>query len=95
MSREHEHDSASSKKIEAIYSLRNAAEEKAQAEIKAQVLPTPAARDALLDAQLRLEAKTQDAIEACHECGRPHGAEEPHYTGNVRNVDFGGRHRSE
>lgn len=73
----------SRKKIEAIYSLREAAEAKAIAEVKAAQQLTPAARDALLDAQLALEAKTQDAVEACHECGHSHGIHEPHYVDNV------------
>lgn len=76
-------DAASNKKTEAIYSLRNAAEAKALAEVRVEADPTPAARDALLEAQLELEAKTHDAVEACHECGRPHAAEEPHYADNV------------
>jgi hypothetical protein len=73
----------SNRKTEAIYSLRDAAEAKAVAEIVASVHPTAATRDALLDAQLDLESKTQDAVEACHECGLPHAAGEPHYADNV------------
>ncbi len=73
-----EQQSASARKIDAIYSLRDAAAAKAVAEVRADADPTSATRDALLDAQLELEAKTQDAIEACHECGRPHGENEPH-----------------
>jgi hypothetical protein len=76
-------DSTSNKKTEAIYSLREAAEAKAVAEVRADANPTPAARDALLEAQLELEAKTQDAVEACHECGHPHAADAPHYVDNV------------
>lgn len=74
---------ASKKKLEAIYSLREAAEAKVLAELHADAEPTPAARDALLDAQLDLEAKTQDAVEACHECGHSHATNEPHYANNV------------
>ncbi len=74
---------ASNKKTEAIYSLREAAEAKALAEVKAEANPTPAARDALLEARLELEAKTQDAVEACHECGHTHAADAPHYVDNV------------
>jgi hypothetical protein len=81
-----ESNPSSGKKIEAIYSLREAAEAKALAEVKAAIDPTPEARDELLDAQLNLEAKTQDAVEACHECGHSHGADEPHYRNNV--IDF-------
>jgi hypothetical protein len=86
---------ASRKKIDAIYSLREAAEAKAVAEVKADVLSNAAARHELLDAQLHLEATTQDAIEACHECGHPHGAEEPHYSDNVLPIDFRKNHPSE
>ena len=84
---------ASSKKFEAIFSLRKAAEAKAIAEIEADADPTPEARDALLDAQLKLEAKTQDAVEACHECGHTHGSDEPHYTDNV--IEFKSVDRNE
>ena len=73
----------SNRKTDAIYSLRNAAEAKAVAEVKADANPTPAARDALLEARLELEAKTQDAVEACHECGHSHAVGEPHYVDNV------------
>lgn len=86
---------ASRKKIDAIYSLREAAEAKAVAEVKADVLSTGAARNELLDATLHLEAATQDAIEACHECGLPHGPGEPHHADNVLKVDFRKNHASE
>jgi hypothetical protein len=81
---------ASNKKTEAIYSLREAAEAKAFAEVKAIANPTPDARDALLEARLELEVKTQDAVEACHECGHSHDMDSPHYVDNVlpfKNVD--------
>ena len=79
----HEQNPLSNKKMEAIYSLREAAEAKAVAEVKADVEQTSAARDALLDAQLTLESKTQDAVEACHECGHSHGDDQPHYSDNL------------
>lgn len=66
------------RKVKAIYSLRDAAEQKAMAEMILREQPNEHHRDALLDAQLRLESKTQDAIEACHECGGSHTKEEPH-----------------
>jgi anti-sigma regulatory factor (Ser/Thr protein kinase) len=78
-----ESNPASNMKTEAIYSLRDAAEAKAIAEVKADANPTPAARDALLEARLELEAKTQDAVEACHECGQSHAVDAPHYVDNV------------
>jgi hypothetical protein len=78
-------------KLDAIYALVEAAEEKAVAEVTVTSKSTPENRDALLDAQLRLDAKTQDAIEACHECGGMHGPHDQHVAGheNVINVKFG------
>ncbi|HEV8021413.1 MAG TPA: hypothetical protein VGP41_09145 [Candidatus Lustribacter sp.] len=80
-------------KVEAIYALRDAAEAKAAAEHLLENKPTAANRELLLDAQLELEAKTQDAIEVCHECGLPHAANDPHPErgANVIDVDFGDR----
>ncbi len=90
-------------KVEAIYQLREAVEAKAQAERVVETDGSAAARDALLAAQIDVEAKTQDAIEVCHECGHSHGGEEPHgvYNGvrdgvsgsesNVVHVDFRSR----
>jgi len=65
-------------KVNAIYSLRDAAEQKALAEMKLRDAPSERHRDELLDAQIKLEAKTQDAIEACHECGGQHPPDKPH-----------------
>ena len=70
-------------KVNAIYSLRDAAEHKAVAEMILRDEPSPAHREALLDARLELEAKTQDAIDACHTCELEHSG------GNVIDVDFG------
>lgn len=78
-------------KIEAIYALRDAAEKSGSAATRLDEHPSPAARDALLAARLQLEAKTQDAIEACHECGHIHGDGDPHGAAggsNVIDVDF-------
>jgi hypothetical protein len=58
-------------KIDAIYELRDAVEAKVHAEQVLEAEGSAAARDALLAAQLEVEAKTQDAIEICHECGHP------------------------
>lgn len=79
------------RKVEAIYSLRDAAEQKAVAEMALQDQPSERHRDALLDAQLTLEAKTQDAIEACHECGAAHAPDQAHRDpgGNVVRGKFG------
>ncbi len=81
-------------KVEAIYQLREAVEAKAHAERVLETDRSPAARDALLEALLAVEAKTQDAIEICEACGHRHGAAEEHrsVTGepgsNVIRVDF-------
>jgi len=65
-------------KVEAIFELREAVEEKVHAEYSAAREGSPEARDALLDATLKVDEKTQDAIEVCHTCDRPHAANEPH-----------------
>ncbi len=59
-------------KVEAIFDLRAAAEEHARASVALEERPTPSRSDALLDARLKLEEATQDAIEACQACDRPH-----------------------
>ncbi|GAC1348983.1 MAG: hypothetical protein NVSMB19_01880 [Vulcanimicrobiaceae bacterium] len=86
----------------AIYDLRAAAEAKAYAETALDAHPTPILRDALLDAQLDLAAKTAVAVRACHACDAPGHDHEPHAGGtpaprerslersNVIDVDFGG-----
>jgi hypothetical protein len=83
----------SNEKIEAIYDLREAVETKVHAEHALELVPSPATRSALLDATLDVEAKTQAAIDVCHDCGLPHAAEDEHGTpparGNVISVDFG------
>jgi hypothetical protein len=81
----------SSEKIEAIYQLRDSAAMKAKLEVAASDNPTPALRDALLDATLDVEAKTQHAIEACHECGHAHAGNTHIERGgdNVIRVSFG------
>ncbi|MFN2461389.1 MAG: hypothetical protein ABR591_11980 [Candidatus Velthaea sp.] len=88
---------AQADKVEAIYKLREAAERKARAEHIAERDSSPTAKHALLDAKLTLEAKTQDAIEACHECEHEHGGDQPHNArrsrveqrrDNVLGVDF-------
>jgi hypothetical protein len=83
-------------KVEAIYELREAVERKVHAEMTLHREGSLQARDALLDATLVVEAKTQDAIETCHECGRVHASDEPHErrgrvgerSDNVVDVDF-------
>jgi hypothetical protein len=70
--------SKSEQKIDAIFELRTAAEEKALAEKAVTEDPTPENRDKLLDRQLELEKKTVTAIDVCHECGHEHLPETPH-----------------
>lgn len=70
-------------KIDAIYKLRDAAEQKAHAERNVDEAPTPEARDALLDAQMELEKTTYRAIKVCHECGHEHATDEAHVGDNV------------
>jgi len=65
-------------KIDAIYNLREAVESKVRAEQKLESDASPDARDELLAAQLEVEAKTQDAIDICHECGHEHAHGTPH-----------------
>jgi hypothetical protein len=73
-------------KVEAIFELREAVEEKVHAEYSAAREGSPEARDALLDATLKVDEKTQDAIEVCHTCERPHAASEPHTSGESRSA---------
>lgn len=82
----------SNEKIEAIYDLREAVEAKVHAEHALDLVTSPATRTALLDATLEVEAKTQAAIDVCHECGLAHAAQAEHgaahYVDNVIAVDF-------
>jgi hypothetical protein len=68
----------SKEKVEAIFELREAAEKKAHAERDLAEAPSMDKRDVLLDAAIELEQKTQIALEACHECGEEHTADQPH-----------------
>jgi hypothetical protein len=68
----------SREKIDAIYELRTAAENKALAEKALDDEPGAERRDQLLHAQIKLEEKTIEAIEICHECGRTHPSDELH-----------------
>jgi hypothetical protein len=65
-------EDASKQKIDAIFELRKAAEQKGRREKELVENPTPQQRDRLLDSMLTLEAKTAKAIAACHECGHAH-----------------------
>lgn len=68
----------SRRKIDAIYELREAAEEKARAEKEHDEEPSPETKDRLLEKQLTLEEKTVVAISICHECGHSHPPEGEH-----------------
>ncbi len=74
--------SQSQEKIAAIYDLRDAVEAKTRLESVVENQPTADAREALLDATLEVEARTQHAIEVCHECGHTHASDHPHGAGN-------------
>jgi len=60
-------------KVDAIFELREAAEEHGRANAELEVKPgSPEARDGLLEARAKLEEATVDAIESCHHCGEAH-----------------------
>jgi hypothetical protein len=61
--------SADADTIRVIYEMRDAAERKARAELKASMSHTPESAGALLDASLELEERTQDAIDHCASSG--------------------------
>lgn len=95
----------SSKKVAAIYDLREAAEAKATAQVAVEMSSTPGSRSALLEAQLDLEAKTAEAVDACHDCDDETHDHAPRRSAtvapdraepesNVINVDFGTGSRS-
>ncbi len=62
----------SGEKVDAVYDLRAAVEEKVRLEVALETHPSQAAKDALLDATLKVEDRTQHAIEVCHSCGLQH-----------------------
>lgn len=87
------HAGVHQKKIDAIYDLRAAVETKVRAEGALDLAPTSDAKDAYLEAIVRVEEKTQDAIDACSECGHPqpehdHRARGTQSGDNVIDVDF-------
>jgi hypothetical protein len=65
------------RKLEAIYELREAAQEYGRVLDQSGDGDDPAARDRRLSAMERLEESTARAIEACEYCGRPHTDEDP------------------
>ncbi len=60
-------------KVDAIYDLREAAEEHGLAIADLTRNPAdPDAKDAVLEARSKLEAATAEAIDSCHHCGEAH-----------------------
>ncbi|MBC5816429.1 MAG: hypothetical protein GIW97_07795 [Candidatus Eremiobacteraeota bacterium] len=76
-------------KVQAVYELREAAEEHARADAEIDADRSPANVDRLLAAKERLEVKTVEAIEACEHCGDNHCDDESHQKKtNVIKVEF-------
>lgn len=76
-------------KIQAVYELREVAEEHGRAEARIDAARTPENIDRLLEVKERLELKTVEAIEACEHCGEAHCDDEAHQNkNNVITVDF-------
>ena len=64
-------------KVDAIFELRDAAEEHGRAIAELSADPASVAgQDAVLEARSKLEAATADAIDSCHYCGLPHNPDE-------------------
>ncbi|MGH7660415.1 MAG: hypothetical protein ACRENA_05815 [Vulcanimicrobiaceae bacterium] len=79
-------------KVTAIFALRDAAARHAKLEMAVGENPSGHDRDRLLDARIDLEQKTQQAVETCVHCGRPHtddaGECAGDQSGTVIPVDF-------
>ncbi|MDQ6929656.1 MAG: hypothetical protein M3126_03185 [Candidatus Eremiobacteraeota bacterium] len=75
-------------KVEAVYELREAAEEHGKAEAMIDTERSAKNIDRLLDAKERLEVKTIEAIQACEHCGEGHCDDISHQKANVINVRF-------
>ena len=76
-------------KVQAVYELREAAEEHGRAEAQIDRDRSPGNIDRLLDAKERLEVKTVEAIQACEHCGESHCDDDSHKVkNNVINVAF-------
>ena len=76
-------------KVEAVYALRKAAEAHGRAEALLDIKNTPENRDTMLDTKVALEAKTAEAIESCHDCGRTHADDHPHKRATVTHTPEG------
>jgi hypothetical protein len=85
-------------KVTAIYNLREAAAKHAKLEMAVGENPKGPQRDELLDARIDLEQKTQQAVESCVHCGRPHADDiddcASEGNGSVIPVDFSRRERN-
>ncbi|MFN2529187.1 MAG: hypothetical protein ABR584_10790 [Candidatus Baltobacteraceae bacterium] len=76
-------------KVQAVYELREAAEEHGRAELQIDLDRSPENVDRLLEAKERLELKTVEAIQACEHCGETHCEDESHQKKtNVIKVEF-------
>ncbi len=76
-------------KVQAVYELREAAEEHGRAEAQIDLDRSPENIDRLLEAKEHLELKTVEAIESCEHCGENHCDDESHQRKtNVINVQF-------
>ena len=76
-------------KVEAVYELREAAQEHGKAESRIERERTPQNIDRLLEAKERLELKTIEAIASCEHCGESHCDDASHTKTNVISVQFG------
>ena len=68
------------RKLEAIYELREAAQEYGRVLDQIGEREDADSRDQRIAAMERVEESTARAIEACEYCGRPHTDEEPPHT---------------
>ena len=75
-------------KVDAVYELRQAAEEHGRAEKIVETDRSPENVDALLEAKERLELKTVEAINACEHCGETHCDDASHKPTNIIRVEF-------
>jgi|GEM_PF-2515978 len=77
-------------KVDAVFELREAAQELGRQQEKLERDGSPEQRDAVLDARLEVEGKTAEAVEACAYCGREHCDDEGHRARRMPNVTHAG-----
>jgi len=80
-------------KLGAIYTLRQAAEEHGRAEERLMQAPSTEKVDDVIRARIAVDAKTEDAVQACKTCGQAHSPTAAQCVtggdgGNVINVNF-------